>query len=136
MKAIAKRSGDGYAHDVQVGGHLLRVDEPLSQGGTDTGAKPTEMLAASLASCVAITVEMYAARKGWELGALECQCEYEQPARGEPTTFLIELRISEPLTPEQVDRIRAVAGKCPVHRILAGEAHFEERITTPAPAAS
>ena len=41
------------------------------RGGTDTGPRPTQLLAASLAGCTAITVEMYADRKGWDVGAIE-----------------------------------------------------------------
>ena len=68
MRVVARRR-EGYAHDVEIeGGHSLISDEPESVGGTDTGPSPTRLLAASLAACTAITVEMYADRKGWDVG--------------------------------------------------------------------
>ena len=71
MRIVARRI-QGLAHEVDLeGGHELIVDEPPDRDGTDTGPRPTQLLAASLAGCTAITVEMYADRKGWELGPLE-----------------------------------------------------------------
>ena len=63
MKATATRDA-GYRHTVKVRSHELTVDEPRDQGGGDSGPDPQELLAASLASCTAVTMEMYAQRKG------------------------------------------------------------------------
>ena len=82
----------------------------------------------SIASCTAITMEMYADRKGWDLGDLEVECEYETPQRGSPAAFTIVLRLPESCTQDQLDTLRIVASKCPVHRMLQGESVFEERI--------
>src|SRR4051812_3422510 len=78
MKVVARRRG-GYTHDVETdSGHTIVVDEPVESGGGDLGASPTRVAAAGLAACTAITCEMYAARKGWDLGAVECEVEVEQ----------------------------------------------------------
>jgi putative redox protein len=77
MKAIARLEGKPFTHRIEIGGHVLTVDEPEEKGGRDQGPTPQELLAASLASCVAITIEMYAQRKGWDLGAIEVECEYD-----------------------------------------------------------
>jgi putative redox protein len=71
MKATARREGNTLRHTVQVRDHQMTVDEPLDAGGQDTGPDPQELLAVSLASCTAITMEMYAARKGWDIGGVE-----------------------------------------------------------------
>jgi putative redox protein len=113
---------------VQIGDHELVADEPAEHGGDDRGPNPQELLAASLAACTAITMEMYAQRKGWEIGPIEVECEYCQPARGEPTQFSLILRLPSTCSQEQVERIRTIAAKCPVHRILEGEVSFEERV--------
>jgi putative redox protein len=120
---IAARRVEGYAHDVELeGGHGLRVDEPPDKGGTDTGPRPTQLLGASLAGCIAITVEMYARRKGWDVGAVEVDVEmsYEGPV---PTDFEVGLKLPADLDEEQRRRLLAIATKCPVHKVLAGEAH-------------
>ena len=122
MRIVARRV-EGYAHDVELdGSHDLRVDEPADHGGTDTGPRPTELLGASLAGCIAITIEMYAGRKGWEVGAVEVDVEvgYEGPV---PTSFEVGVKLPGELDEEQRRRLLVVATKCPVHKVLAGEAH-------------
>lgn len=121
MKVVARRR-DGYVHDVEIeGGHTLVIDEPaFVEGGTDAGPSPTRLVAAGLAGCVAVTMEMYAARKGWDVGAVEVDVDvaYENFA---PRSFDVTLRLPSGLSEEQTQRLTAVARKCPVHKVLAGE---------------
>ncbi len=136
MKATARRSArTTLTHQVDVRQHHLTVDEPIEDGGEDQGPSPQELLAASLASCTAITLEMYAQHKGWDIGPVEVQCEYEPADRGTPTTFRLVLRLSAECSEEQVERLRAIAARCPVHRTLAGEVAFDEHVDLVAPAA-
>jgi putative redox protein len=128
MKACVRRDGATYKHTVQVRDHQLVIDEPLEAGGDDSGPDPQELLAVSLASCTAITLEMYAARKGWDIGPVEVDAEYSPAERGCPTKFQIVLRLLDNLPEEQVERLRVIAAKCPVHRALDGEVMFQERI--------
>ena len=127
MKAVARRKGT-YRHDVAIREHHLDADEPTESGGDDTGPSPQELLAASLASCTAITMEMYARRKGWDIGDVEVDCEYQPAERGTPTKFELVLRLAADLPPEQVEKLRVIAAKCPVHRTLDGEVMFTERV--------
>jgi putative redox protein len=120
---IVARRVEGYAHEVELDGrHDLRVDEPPEAGGNNTGPRPTELLGASLAGCIAITVEMYANRKGWDVGELEVDVEmsYEGPV---PTSFEVGVKLPGALDDEQRRRLLVIATKCPVHKVLAGEAH-------------
>jgi putative redox protein len=122
VRIVARRI-EGFAHDVELDGpHDLRVDEPADRGGTDTGPRPTELLGASLAGCIAITVEMYAERKGWDVGAVEVDVEvgYEGPV---PSSFEVVVKLPGQLDEEQRRRLLVVATKCPVHKVLAGETH-------------
>jgi putative redox protein len=122
VRIVARRL-EGYAHDVELDGrHDLRVDEPAEAGGTDTGPRPTELLGASLAGCIAITVEMYANRKGWDVGELEVDVEmgYEGPV---PNSFEVGVKLPGHLDEEQRRRLLVIATKCPVHKVLAGEGH-------------
>lgn len=121
MKVIARRR-EGYVHDVEIeAGHTVVIDEPSHvEGGTDVGPSPTRLVAAGLAGCVAVTMEMYAARKGWDIGPVEVDVdvEYEDFA---PRSFDVTLRLPASLSEEQKERLKAVARKCPVHKVLAGE---------------
>ena len=128
MKVTAVRDGGSLRHTIQVRDHTLTIDEPLNQGGTDGGPDPQELLAVSLASCTAITMEMYAARKGWDVGHVEVEVEYTPAERGCPTKFDLVMRLPDDLPEEQAERLRAIAAKCPVHRVLDGEVMFHERV--------
>ena len=128
MKATARREGSTLRHTVQVRDHQLTVDEPVDAGGEDSGPDPRELLAVSLASCTAITMEMYAARKGWDVGRVEVDVEYSPAERGCPTKFQLVMRFPDDLPDEQVERLQVIAAKCPVHRALDGEVMFQERV--------
>ncbi|MGI8558838.1 MAG: OsmC family protein [Solirubrobacteraceae bacterium] len=127
MKATARRSGN-FKHVVAVREHQVCVDEPRDAGGEDAGPSPQELLAASLAACTAITMEMYAQRKGWDVAELEVGCEYSPAERGCPTKFELVLRMPPSLSEEEVHRLRVIAAKCPIHRTLDGEVMFSERV--------
>jgi putative redox protein len=116
--AIARRR-EGYTHDVEVDGHELITDEPESAGGAGLGPSPTRLLAAALASCTATTMEMYADRKGWDVGKLEVAVEMEYDKPSVPSAFLVTLKLRESLSEEQRERLQVIAGRCPVHRVLA-----------------
>ncbi len=128
MQATARRTDRTFRHSVQVRDHQLVVDETIDSGGDDAGPDPQEMLAVSLASCTAITMEMYAARKGWEIGPVEVDVEYSPAERGTPTKFDMILRLPDGLSEEQVERLQVIAARCPVHRTLDGEVMFNERV--------
>ncbi len=128
MKATARRSSTSYTHRVDIRQHQLTADEPVEHGGEDEGPSPQELLAASLASCTAITIEMYAKRKGWDIGPVEVTVDYSPAERGCPTKFKLAMRLPNGCSEEQVRRLQAIAAKCPVHRTLDGEVMFEDRI--------
>lgn len=127
-RAVARRTGH-YEHLVVIGDHRLVTDEPVAIGGTDAGPSPQELLAASLASCTATTIEMYANHKGWELGDVRVKVEFEPAKRGAMTTFNVVVYLPPGLDDEQTRRIGEIAAKCPVHRTLEGEVIFNEQIT-------
>ena len=99
MRAVA-RQREGFTHDLKVGKHLLTADEPRDARAARTwGPSPQELLAASLASCTAMTMEMYAERKGWDVGGLEVDCRYT-PGRA---------RLPDPLRARHADARRTSA---------------------------
>ncbi len=127
MRATATRQ-NGFRHSVRVRDHQLTVDEPVDEGGEDAGPTPQELLAASLATCTAITIEMYANRKGWDIGDVAVDVDYEPAQRGSPTRFSMAVRLPKELPDEQRERLMQIAAKCPVHRTLEGEVMFDERV--------
>jgi putative redox protein len=125
---VSARRRKGYAHALTVRDHALIADEPEAKGGTDSGPDPQELLALSLASCTAITVEMYADRKGWDVGPLEVDVDYETDPKGQCSRFDVVMKLPTELSEEQVEQIKAIAGRCPVHRTLMGDVAIDDRV--------
>ena len=118
MKRAVVRRRQGFEHELEIRGHHLIVDEPEEKGGTDLGPAPPELLAASLASCTAITIEMYADRKQWGLGTVEVAVDFEHATTEDPPTFDVKITLGAELSEENRDRLLVIAGKCPVHLTL------------------
>jgi putative redox protein len=127
MRASAQQL-ENLRHDVKIRSHTIASDEPREDGGDDAGPSPQELLAASLASCSAITMAMYAKRKGWDVAGLRVDCEYLPAERGHPTQFKLVMKMPAHLSQEQVDRLAVISARCPVHRTLEGEVAFDERV--------
>ena len=127
LRATARRSSN-FSHTISIRDHQLVTDEARSVGGDDEGPNPEELLAASLASCTAITMEMYAQRKGWDVGPVEIDVQYTPAERGCPTKFELVLHLASSLSDDQVQQLRVIAAKCPIHRTLDGEVMFSERV--------
>jgi putative redox protein len=123
---VVARRIDGFSHEVDLGdGFETVIDEPAADGGNGTGPRPTQLLATSLAGCTAITIELYAERKGWELPGLEVAVEMTSegeekgvPTHATPTHFAVEVALPEGLDEEQRRKLMVIAAKCPVHKLL------------------
>lgn len=132
-------NSEGFTTAMKVGSHYLTADEPVSAGGNDFGPSPYELLSAGLASCTAMTLQMYAKRKKWPLEqvkvhtcygknhAEDCKnCESEQ---AKIDTFTRTLELKGPLNEEQRQRLLEIANKCPVHRTLRSEISIQTELS-------
>ena len=126
--ATARQTAASFTNRVIIRQHELIVDEPADHGGEDLGPSPQELLAASLAGCTAITLEMYVKRKGWTVSPIAVECAYAPAERGDPTVFELVIRLPEACSTEQLEKLQVIAAKCPVHRTLEGEVVFRERV--------
>lgn len=111
-------AGSPFAQSINVRHHRVVCDEAADVGGADSGPNPTELLLGALGSCVAMTLQMYARRKGWETGDITV----DLTSRDENGVFVVERRLSfgAPLTDAQRVRLTEIAGKCPVSRRITG----------------
>ncbi|MCM2322804.1 MAG: OsmC family protein [Oligoflexia bacterium] len=115
-----------FRQQIRIGGHQLVADEPEELGGADAGPTAEELLAAALGTCTAITLEMYAERKGWPLQDAQVSVQLEKTP--ERALFHREVRLLGEFSGEQRARLLEIANRCPVHRILTGEIAIDTRL--------
>lgn len=137
---VVQETGRGrYSNAVSVHGrHLLRADEPLSVGGTDSGPTPYDFLLAALGACKSMTMRMYAERKGWPLEQARVilrhdkihaeDCENCETETGKVDRIETEISLSGDLSGEQRQRIFEIAERCPVHQTLTHEVKLTAKL--------
>ncbi len=106
---------NGYTQQLIMQEHKLLVDEPRSVGGDNLGPNPIELVLGALASCTAITLTMYAARKKWELGNLLLTCQDNNDK------IEMEIIMDGELDRAQMEKLYQIASKCPVAKMLDKE---------------
>jgi putative redox protein len=102
-----------YRVDVRVGGHQVVADEPTSDGGGDLGPTPFGLLLSGLAACTAMTLRMYAKRKGWELTSIDVDVRLDLDGDGE-RSIVRTITVPSGLLPEQHARLVDIAERTPV----------------------
>lgn len=133
---IVVRTGKmGYQTEITANGHSLIADEPIAQGGADTGPTPYDYLVAALGACSSITLRMYADRKQLPLDSIVVRlrhqkihaedCEQCETKEGRIDFIEREIELAGPLSDEQRQRLLQIADKCPVHRTLHSEVHVK-----------
>jgi putative redox protein len=131
-------SAAGFAQEISVGRHRLSADEPTSEGGTDSGPNPYDLLLAALGSCTSMTVALYARRKGWPLDRVSVKlqhskihaadCESCETREGLLDHIDRMLELTGRLSDEQRARLLEIANKCPVHHTLTSEIDIQTRL--------
>jgi putative redox protein len=127
---------DDFTTDMKVGNHTLIADEPVDFGGKDFGPSPYELVTAGLSACTAMTIQMYAKRKGWMIQNVEVHTSYDkshaedcancEADSAKIDTFHREIKLTGDLDEKQKARILQIADKCPVHKTL----HSETQVIT------
>jgi len=135
---VVVRTGEGLRTEMEAGGHELVADEPTSLGGTDAGPNPYDYLLAALGGCTAMTLRMYADRKGWPLESVTVRlsqdrihatdCEECETSEGRIDRIGREIELAGPLEEEQRLRLLEIADMCPVHRTLKTEVLVENSL--------
>jgi putative redox protein len=128
LTAIARLTQGSLRQEVQIDGgrHTIFTDEPSHLGGEDTGPAPHELLPAALAACISTTLAMYGRTKGWELGDVTVDVDYDHHST--PRRFEIAIHVTGDLSAEQLARLDKVAQTCPLRRSLEAGIEFSETL--------
>ncbi len=116
---VTRNEAEPYAVTFSDGKHAALADAIVADGGREAGFKPFALLEASLATCVAMTIRMYADRHGWALPGLEVRVKYDQSRADAPVLRYDVDFGSADLAPDIRERLMRVATACPVHKALS-----------------
>jgi putative redox protein len=127
--AVVRDSGPhSLKAEIAVGGQRFIGDEPVANGGTGLGPAPHDLLSAALAECTALTLRLYADRKGWPLEGVEVRVSHEARPEATPRDlFHREVSLTGALAEDQRARLMEIAERCPVHRTLAAGSAIETK---------
>jgi putative redox protein len=115
-----------YGVRIDAGGHALRGDEPVDHGGADSGPTPFGLLLSGLGACTAITLRMYAERKGWPLAGVDVTLTYI--VKDQNTRWIDRLITLHGVDDDQRAKLAEIAERTPVTRAV--RAGTEIRTTT------
>lgn len=123
MQVTAKRGSGKLQYQLTIGKHQILSDVPEAIGGEDSGPEPHDLLAAALAACTALTVTLYARRKGMALDDVQVAIDHGQ----QDGAYELRRHITfvGQLSQEERERLLDIANKCPVHKTLSGTIRIE-----------
>jgi putative redox protein len=137
LVVVADSPRGRLAQEIRAGRHMFIADEPVGVGD-DLGPNPYELLLAALGACTAMTLRLYADRKGWPLEHVSVRLRHDRVHADDSrdcksTSCRIErieriVSLAGPLDDEQRRRLLEIAERCPVHRTLMGEKRIVTRL--------
>lgn len=125
--AVATIGNDVYKTELVARDHTVIADEPLDVGGKDLGPRPGDFIRMGLASCTAITLRMYANRKGWDVQQIRVQVS-NGPFEGK-SSYKTEIEITGNIDEEQRNRLLQIAKLCPVHKVLTNPIEIDTSLS-------
>lgn len=135
---VVARGGEGLRVRLTAGEHQLVADEPVAVGGEDAGPDPYGYLLAALGACKAMTVRLYADRKGWPLTGTRVELRHRrihaedcadcETGKGKVDEIEVSLTFEGDLDEAQRTRLAEIAEMCPVHRTLTGEIKIRSQL--------
>jgi putative redox protein len=117
--------------EARIGPTAFLIDEPIAAGGLGSGPNPYDLLSAALGSCTAMTLRLYAERKGWPLSHVRVRAAHHRGALQARDTFSLDISLEGDLDETQRARLMEIAQHCPVHLTLERGADVAARLLPP-----
>ena len=114
-----------YKTEIKSATNTIIADEPTAIGGKDLGFTPRELLASALGACTAISLRMYADKKGWDLTDAKVEITFDWDEEKSKSVIHRKVALFGTLDDTQRERLLKVANGCPVHKILSNPIEIE-----------
>jgi uncharacterized OsmC-like protein/alpha/beta superfamily hydrolase len=125
---VRETHGGKFQQEILIGPHRLLADEPVKQGGLESGPGPYDFLLAGLGACTSMTVRLYADFKKIPLDNVSVRLSHgkihaKDCATCETKVSMVDhieraITLEGSLDAGQRMRLMEIADKCPVHRTL------------------
>jgi putative redox protein len=130
---VVSETGRGRLQvEARTASGVILIDEPASVGGLGSGPNPYDLIGAALGACTAMTLRLYAERKGWPLTRVQVSIRHNRPSLEARDLFDRTISIEGPLDEAQRAQLLAIAQRCPVHRTLDRGSDVQTTLTTAA----
>jgi putative redox protein len=125
---VRETHGGKFQQEILSGPHRLLADEPVKQGGLDSGPGPYDFLLAGLGACTSMTIRLYADFKRLPLENVSVRLSHGKIHAKDCDTCDTKVSMVDhidraitlegPLDAEQRKKLMEIADKCPVHKTL------------------
>ncbi len=106
-------------HSISIREHTLIADVDVATGGEDAGPNPHDLYDSALGACKALTLLWYAKRKQIPVDDIQVVVERDDSDVKNGTYRLKTLiSITGDVNEAQRAELLAVAGKCPIHKLM------------------
>lgn len=127
-EVVIRAGREKYRTEITAGGQTIVADEPVEVGGAGGAPTPYDLLLGAIGSCTAMTVRMYADRKGWPLESVTVRLRTAESHAKDCVDCVDkpvgihqierELEFEGTLDDEQRERLTLIADRCPVKQTL------------------
>jgi putative redox protein len=120
MIKLQKADNRVYRQRLSLSSHEWFADTSAALGGDESAPEPHDLFDSSLAACTAITLTMYAKRKGMPLDSINIDIERDNSKEKSGEYGLaLTLEFIGNLTDEQKQQLLTIATKCPIHKLMS-----------------
>lgn len=127
---VSETSRGRFQVEAHIEERCLLIDEPVESGGLGSGPDPYDLIGSALGACTAMTLRLYAGRKGWGLKRVHVEVRHRRDSLNARDVFETGILLEGALDESQRARLREIAERCPVHLTLARGADLHTSLLT------
>jgi ribosomal protein S12 methylthiotransferase accessory factor len=118
----------GKRVDTKIGNHVIRTDQPASNGGEDTAPSPFDLFLAAIGTCAGIYVAGFCQKRGLPTEGIRLrQRNHFHPETGVLARVELDVEVPPSFPEKYLDALVRVADQCAVKKAIQAQPVFEVR---------